>query len=153
MATEGRTFIMSDETERKEFRRYCNEVYLWGCEKGGQVEIRKIYKQRTLSQNNYLHLLCSYFASQYGCSLEDAKYEFFKKRYNSDIFVKTRIHNGREVKYVRSSAGLDRPEMKLAIERFKNKVLEEFGWPLPDAEDKDFIREAKKEIRRYMEFL
>jgi len=153
MESGKRTFVLSNETERQEFRRYCNDVYLWGCEKGGIVEITKRYRPRSLSQNNYLHLLLSYFASQYGCSLEDAKYEFFKKRYNTDMFVKTRKHNGREVTYVRSSASLDKNEMRLAIDRFKNKVLEEFGLYLPDADNYAAVREAEKDIARYAEYL
>jgi len=153
MEPSKRTFVLSNEADRKEFRQYCNAVYLWGCEKGGVVEVTKRYRPRSLSQNKYLHLLLSLFASWYGCSLEQSKYDFFKKRYNTDIFVKTRVHNGREVTYVRSSASLDTNEMRLAIERFKNKVLEEYGWPLPDAENRDAIAEAEKEIARYAEYL
>lgn len=147
-------FALSNEQDRQDFRRYCNELFLWGCEKGGVVEVKKRHMPRSLAQNAYLHVCLAYFASEYGVTIEEAKYEFFKKRYNPEIFVKKRINRkGKEITYVRSSADLDTNEMTIAIESFKNKVAEEMGLVIPDADNRDAIIEAEKQIAKYAEYL
>ncbi len=45
---------------------------------------------RTSSQNKYLHLIISYFASQYGCSVDEAKIDFYKRTCNKELFERWR---------------------------------------------------------------
>ena len=65
------------------------------------VELTKKHTQRSLAQNSYLHLLLGYFASEFGYTLEEVKFEIFKKRVvpteremNTAIFVLRAIQLG-----------------------------------------------------------
>ena len=42
-------------------------------EKGEVIEAKRKDVARTIKQNSYLHLIISYFASQYGCGADEAK--------------------------------------------------------------------------------
>lgn len=147
-------FALSNEKDRQDYKRYVNDLYLWGCEKGGVVEVKKRHRPRSLPQNNYLHLCIALFASEYGITCEEAKHDFFKKRYNPEIFIRERKNRrGETVKYIRSSSDLDTEEMTRAIESFRNKVSQEFSLYIPSPQDHDAIIEAEKQIARYAEFL
>ena len=147
-------FALSNEKDRQDFRRYCNDLYLWGCEKGGVVEIKKRHRPRSLAQNAYLHCILGLFASEIGLTLESAKYDYFKKRYNPDIFLRKRTNRrGQEIVYVRSSSDLDTEEMTKAIESFRNKVVEEVGLYIPAPDEHEALLEAEKQIARYAEYL
>ena len=147
-------FNLGVQADRQDFKQYCNQLYMLGIDKGVWVELNKKRHQRSLAQNAYLHCCIALFASEYGVTLEEAKYEFFKKRYNPDIFLRKRMNKmGREITYVRSSSSLDTEEMTRAIESFRNKVVEEFGLYIPAPDEHDALLEAQKQIERYAEFL
>lgn len=122
-------------------------------EGNGVVELTEKKPHRTLAQNNYLHLIISYFASEYGCSAEYAKQHFYKCVCNAELYVIDKVSNfGKEFKDVRSSSALTTDEMSLSIERFKNWSAQH-GITLPDAEDKNFLVYALQEVERNKEFL
>ena len=147
-------FNLSNEKDRQDFRSYCNDLYLWGCEKGGVVEIKKRHRPRSLPQNAYLHVCLSYFASEFGLSLEETKHDIFKKKCNPDIFVsKRKNRRGQEISYIRSSSDLDTAEMTTAIERFRNFSAMEASLYIPAPDEHDAILEAEKQIARYAEYL
>jgi hypothetical protein len=147
-------YNLGNAVDRQDFKEYCNKLYKLGKEKGCWVELSKKRHQRSLPQNSYMHMCIAYFASEYGITLEEAKFEFFKKRYNPELFVRRRKNKqGKVITYIRSSADLDTKEMSIAIESFKNKVAEEFGLSIPDAEDYDALAEAQKQIEMYAEYL
>ena len=147
-------FALSNEKDRQDFRRYCNDLYLWGCEKGGVVEIKKRHRPRSLAQNNYLHMCLSLFASEFGFTLEEVKYDIFKKKCNPEIFVsKRKNRRGQEISYIRSSSDLDTAEMTQAIERFRNFSAMEASLYIPAPDEHDAILEAEKQIARYAEYL
>ena len=147
-------FVLSNDKDRQDYKRYVNDLYLWGCEKGGVVEIKKRHRPRSLSQNNYLHSLLSLFASEFGYDLDTVKHDFFKKTCNPDIFVtKRKNRTGQEITYIRSSSDLDTAEMTQAIERFRNWSVEKVGFYLPAPDEHEALLEAEKQIARYAEFL
>ena len=147
-------YNLGNEAQRQDFKAYCNQLYKLGKEKGVWVELSKKRHQRSLAQNSYLHCILGYFATEYGVTMEEAKFEFFKKRYNPEIFVRRRKNRqGREITYIRSSTDLDTKEMTIAIESFKNKVAAEFGLIIPDADDHNALLEAQKQIEHYAEYL
>ena len=147
-------FVLSNEKDRQDFRRYVNDVYLWGCEKGGVVEIKKRHRPRSLQQNAYLHVCLALFASEFGLTLEEVKYDIFKKKCNAEIFVsKRKNRRGQEISYIRSSSDLDTAEMTQAIERFRNFSAMEAGLYIPAPDEHDAILEAEKQIARYAEYL
>lgn len=147
-------FNLNSEADRRDFKRYCNEVYLWGVEKGGVVEVAKKHRKRSTSQNAYLHCLIDYYASEIGLSREEVKHDIFKKHCNSDIFCRERVNRrGQKIMYIRSSADLDKAEMTLAIERFRNHSSMEASLYLPAPDEYDALLEAEKQISKYKEFL
>lgn len=120
-----------------------------------QIKIDLTSKQnRTLKQNAYLHLILQYFACCYGDEMEYCKRQFFKLEANKELFEYEHINRqtGEIRTALRSSRDLDTKEMILAIDRFKN-YSSSIGIILPDAEQKDFIFEAQKEVERNKEFI
>ncbi len=118
------------------------------------VELKKKHTQRSLAQNSYLHLLLGYFASEFGYTLEEVKFDIFKKHCNPDIFIrKRRNKRGNEVRYVRSSTELDKEEMTRAIERFRNYSSAQCGLYLPEPNEHESIFFAQQQVEAYQEFM
>ena len=118
------------------------------------VELKKKHTQRSLAQNSYLHLLLGMFASEFGYTLEEVKFDLFKKHCNADIFIRRRKNRrGQEVKYVRSSTELDKAEMTMAIERFRNYSSAQCGLYLPRPDEHEAIFFAQQQIENYKEYL
>lgn len=120
---------------------------------GSTVELTEKKPNRTLPQNNYLHLILTYFAITYGYTLEETKQDYFKILCNKELFVEEKEHE-RLGKYIslRSSADLTTEEMTLAINRFKNYSADN-GLPLPNSEDWHFlnhIRNLEKENKEWL---
>lgn len=109
---------------------------------------------RTSSQNKYLHLIISYFASQYGCSVDEAKIDFYKRTCNKELFERWRKNKrGDLVAYLRSSANLSKEEMSLSIDRFRYWSASVAGIYLPQKEDKEAMRYIRQEIDRNRVYL
>ena len=101
-----------------------------------------------------LHLLLGYFASQHGCSLGEAKIDFYKRTCNRDLFERRAVNRqGREVTYLRSSAELTTGEMTLSIDRFRNWSAAVAGIYLPAANEQQMLIYAQQEIERNKEFI
>jgi len=112
-------------------------------------------KQRTGRQNNYLHLILSWFALEYGETMKYVKKEFFKIKLNLDIFEFDRINpkTGDARKDLRSSADLTSSEMGVAIERFRNWASKECDIYLPEANEHEFLKAVQVEIDRNKQWL
>lgn len=118
------------------------------------VELKKKHVKRSLAQNSYLHLLLGYFASEFGYTLEEVKFDLFKKHCNPDIFIRSRKNKrGLTVRYVRSSTELDKHEMTIAIERFRNYSSAQCGLYLPQPNEHESIFFAQQQIEQYQEFM
>ena len=123
-------------------------------ERNEVIEAKKKDVARTLKQNSYLHLLLGYFASQYGCSADEAKVDFYKRLCNRDLFERQTVNRmGRDVKRLRSSAELSTAEMTLSIERFRNWSAAEAGIYLPAAGEHQMLLYAQQEAERNSEFI
>lgn len=122
--------------------------------KGALVIMSEKHPQRTLKQNSYLRVILAYFASQYGCSVEEAKLDFYERRWNADIFVR-KIYNkqGKQVNSLRSTTELTTAEMSTSIDRFRHFSQLEFGVYLPSPEDRDYLIYCEQEIERNKEFI
>jgi len=59
-------YNLSDETEKKEaiakFKKH--------LEDGTKIELKKVTKRRTLSQNAYLHVVITLYAIEFGWTIE-----------------------------------------------------------------------------------
>lgn len=138
-------YNLQNPFEREQFKEYAKVLF----EKRAIVELKKKLPNRSLAQNSYLHLLLGYFASEHGCSLEEAKIDFFKRECNRDIFERKRVNKqGKEIKTLRSSSNLTTGEMTTAIERFRNWSSAVAGIYLPSANENQFLTFVSQEIER-----
>lgn len=136
--------------DRKRFKEACNQMVL----KNEYVELKKKNTQRSLAQNSYLHCLLGYFASEFGFTLEEVKFDIFKKICNRDIFERKRINRrGQEITYIRSSTELDKAEMATAIERFRNYSSAQCGLYLPAPHEGEMLFFAQQQIEQCKEFM
>lgn len=143
-------FDLRNEYDSRKFKEYANTLY----SKKAVVEIKEKKPQRSLQQNKYCHVLIQYFACEYGCGTDEAKYEFFKKTCNLELFLRTKVNKqGNEIKYMRSTADLTTEEMSLAIERFRNWSSAQAGIFLPSAHDDEFLLHIQKVIEQNKEYI
>lgn len=118
------------------------------------VELAVKHTKRSLAQNSYLHLLLGFFASEFGYTLEEVKFDIFKRHCNPDIFIRQRRNKrGNEVRYVRSSTELDTAEMTRAIERFRNYSSAQCGLYLPEPNEHEAIFFAQQQIDQYKDYV
>lgn len=143
-------FDLSNEYNIPKFKEYVNKLF----SERAVVEVKKKHPNRTLSQNSYLHLLLGYFASEYGCSLDEVKIDFYKRECNKELFERKTVNkHGIEVTYLRSSAELTTSEMTLSIERFRNWSSSIANIYLPSPNDNQFLIHAQQEIERFKEYV
>lgn len=123
-------------------------------DKKKKVEINEKKEKRTLNQNNYLHLILTWFAIQYGEPVNYVKKEYFKELCNADIFIipKEDKFKGR-TKLLRSSADLNTSEMTIAIDRFRTWSSKEAGIYLPEANEEEFMKHIQSEMLRQRQWL
>lgn len=140
---------LSQSFDRKKFATYSESL----LNKQAVVEIKEKKQTRTLAQNNYLHLLLGYFATETGYDLETVKHDIFKKIVNKDTFVRHRESKyGVNVTYIRSTKDLDTGEMSLCIDRFRDYSARA-GLYLPDVNEHDALIEAEKQIELCQRYL
>lgn len=143
-------YNLRNEKEKKDLIERVKKVL---AENKDIVEFTVKRQNRTLSQNNYLHLLLSYFASHFGYSQEEVKERFFKMTVNPDLFVQFIEHDIYGKGFVlRSTTELDTKQMTIAINRFKNYSADA-DLILPDANNDGFIYHALNEIENYAEYI
>lgn len=143
-------FNLNNPFEHDRFKEYVNQLY----KQRAIVEVKKKHPNRTLAQNSYLHLLLGYFGSEYGCSLDEVKVDFYKRTCNRDLFERKKVNKkGVEVPYLRSSAELTTGEMTLSIDRFRNWSAAQAGIYLPAANEHQMLIYAQQEIERNKEFI
>lgn len=143
-------FNLKNEYEIPKFKEYVNRLF----RERAVVEVKKKSPNRTLAQNSYLHLLLGYFASEYGCSLDEAKVDFYKRTCNRYLFErKVTNKKGKEITCLRSSADLTTGEMTLSIDRFRNWSASVAGIYLPAANEQQMLIFAQQEIERNNEFI
>ena len=148
-------FNLHNEYERQQFKAHCNKVYE-ECIKApiGLVEVKKKHRQRSSSQNAYLHVCLGYYASEFGYSIDEVKQDIFKRKLNKDIFEVERVNKrGQKVVRLRSSRDLDTDEMTRAIERFRNWSSAVAGLYIPSPNETDALFAAQQQIDKYLEYL
>lgn len=143
-------YNLKNPYDLKKFKEKCDDM----MQKKAYVELKNKLTQRTLAQNSYLHVLLGYFGSEFGMTLEQVKYDIFKKICNKDIFVRKRkCKRGFEVEYIRSTTELDKGEMTTAIERFRNYSSAECGLYLPQPNEQDALFYAQQQMDAMKDFL
>lgn len=108
---------------------------------------------RTSSQNRYLHLLIGMVAMDVGVTLDYAKQEYFKRLVNKDIFaIEVEDRYCGKVERLRSSADLNKEQMSMAIDRFKQWGREQ-GMCMPEPQDESLLRDIEIEMGRMRRYL
>jgi hypothetical protein len=113
-----------------------------------KVELKVKHPKKSVSHNSYAHLLFSWFALEYGETMEYVKQEIFKKLVNPAIF-KTEFVNeksGEVREALRSFADLDSGETTIAIDKFRTWSSKEAGIYLPEPNDMAFLEEIEKQV-------
>lgn len=144
-------FDVSNELNRKK----AIERFKYFLDKKKTFELTEKRPLRTLSQNNYLHLILSWYALEYGETLAEIKLEVFKKQLNADIF-KTEFVNKKtgEIRDDwKSSANINTKEMTIAIDRFRNYASKEAGIYLPSPDDLIELQDIKNQIENNAQYL
>nr|DAH67787.1 MAG TPA: NinB recombination protein [Caudoviricetes sp.] len=144
-------FDLKNEYQIPKFKEYVNKLF----SERAVVEVKKKLPNRTLAQNSYLHLLLGYFGSEYGCSLDEAKIDFYKRTCNRDLFERKTINKkGKEVTYLRSSAELTTGEMTLSIDRFRNwsATVEAYGSATVKAFENSYVEDCIGNIRPHSDY-
>jgi hypothetical protein len=114
------------------------------------VELKKINPIRSNQQNKYLHVLISYFASEYGEQIDYIKQYMFKEIVNPEIFKTEYVNkvSGEVRESWRSTAEIDSGEMTIAIERFRDFASKEAGIYLPGPKEEEFIKHCIEEVSK-----
>jgi len=115
-------------------------------------EIKEKRKRRSISQNNYLHLILGWFALQTGYTLEEVKQEIFKKIVNPNTFYEGEFGRIVKIERWRSTANLDTAEMALCIDRFRDYSAKEAGIYLAEPNDLNFLREIEIQIENNKQY-
>jgi len=136
-------YDLSNNFQLVQAETYFNKLKESGC----TIELKKKVK-RTYRQNNYLHLILSWFAAETGYSLEYVKSEYFKKTCNPQLFIVEVDGKFGKKKDLRSSKNLDTKEMTIAIDRFRDWSSKEAGIYLPEANEDEFLKHIEIEISR-----
>lgn len=139
-------YNLNDSFEREQFVTRVNFL-LDRC--GGCVELSE-KRQRTMSQNSYIHTAMQYFALQTGIPAREVKDVYFKRVCNADLFVRTRhddiLHCDRET--LRSSRELSAEEMSVAIDRFLRWASSEAGIYIPSSDEHIAAMRMQHDVQR-----
>lgn len=139
-------YDLSIELQAENFKKRCNALFKKRC----IVDLTEKKPQRTLRQNAYLHAALGYFGMQFGYRTDEVKNWYFKETCNPDLFVRkvTDVITGEERKVLRSSADLDKEQMTVAIERFRNWASDVAGVYIPSPEEHRLVEQMEMETLR-----
>lgn len=142
-------YDLSKPMRRSQFERRVQTLK----EKGRFVELKEL-TARSLRQNNYLHLILSYYGLEFGYNLSYVKRNIFKILVNPNLFIIDRVNekSGEVYRDIRSSADLSKEEMIIAIDRFKDHSAQG-GLVLPDPDNLIYLKEIMEEVERAKRYL
>lgn len=139
------------DTSKQELRKKAIDRVKFLLDKKAKIEITEKSRNRTYSQNNYLHLILGWFALEYGETLDYVKQEIFKKEVNWNLF-KTEFINyqtGEVRDDWKSTAKLTKAELSEAIERFRNYSAKNMNLYLPEPKDLTHLDEIANELEKH----
>jgi hypothetical protein len=139
------------DTSKPEPRKKAISRIKYLLDKGAKIEVLEKKKNRTYSQNNYLHLILGWYALEYGDTLEYVKQIVFKQDVNEHLF-KTEFVNRKTGEFRerwRSTKELNTKEMSEATERFRNYSVQKLGLYLPEPKDTIYLEEIENELEKY----
>jgi len=117
-------FNLDIEYDQKRAQQMINTA----IEKGEWLEIKKITRSRTTSQNKYLHVCLVYFCKETGYTVDEAKI-LLKRQLDWMIYKK-----GESI-FLRSTAELSKDEMIQFIEYIRQVCTDQLGIYVPTSEE------------------
>ena len=134
-------YDLSDKFQREQF-----SVKVEYLKKEGKiVELTEKRKNRSLSQNAYLHVLFGIFGLEFGLTIDEAK-QIIKEKFLS--YKKPGINRV----FVKETSKLSKDEMIAFIDNFK-RFAAEYGVLLPDSEDYYAVQLAMESIKSNEKYL
>ncbi|WP_127846172.1 hypothetical protein [Psychroflexus aestuariivivens] len=124
------------------------ERFKYLIDKKKRIELIEKKKKRSLSQNNYLHLILSWFGLEFGYTLEEVKQEIFKKEVNPEIFYDGEKSGLITISRWRSTADCNTEEISLATNRFRDYSAKN-GCYLPEPNDLPAISEMERQLSQH----
>ena len=123
--------------------------------KGKFIELREIMPKKTNIQNSYLHLILSWFAIEYGETLDYVKLEFYKKKVNRTDFLTEHVNKktGELRKDWKSITEFDKKQTSLQITKFRNYSSKECNIYLPSANEHGWLKHIEIEIEKNKKYL
>jgi hypothetical protein len=116
---------LSNSLDAKRAQAYLGNL----LEKGDQIEIRKIIKQRTVRQNSYLHVCLTMFCNETGYTIDEAKEMFSMQLPDIMRYEKNGIN------FRKSTADMDTKDMGTLIDKIREMALDNLGLYIPDSEE------------------
>ena len=116
-------------------------------EKKCKIDITEKRSKKTISQNNYIHLIMSYFGSQIGFT--NAEVKQFVKTLNHETFH----YNKKGLDLYRSFSELDKMDLSIVTNKFIEYAQNEVGISLPDPSDQPYIDECMNEVEKNQSYL
>ena len=112
--------------------------------KGAKVEITEKRKQRTYSQNAYLHLILTSWGRHIGLDLDEMK-QMVKMHLMPSMFRYTR----KGITLYKSTADLNTKQMTIMIDKIRLTALEKTGFDIPAPNEEEHVRSMANEAERY----
>lgn len=139
------------DTSTQQGRKKAIDRVKYLLDKCAKFEVLEKKKKRTYNQNNYLHLILSWFSLELGYELEYTKQVIFKQFVNPEIFKHVFVSEktGEEIEYFRSTSDLKTDEMSAAIERFRTYSEIKANIYLPTPKDTIYLEEIENQLEIY----
>lgn len=93
------------------------------------VELRKVEKSRTTSQNSYLHACLAMFCNETGYTLDEAKQMF------ANLLPETLLYEKNGMQFRRSTSTINTEEMSILIEKIREFSSYQLGLYIPTSEE------------------
>lgn len=113
-------------------------------EKGAIADLTQKRKQRTYSQNAYLHLILTSWGQELGMDLDEMK-QMVKTHLSPSLFQ----YKKRGVRLYRSTAQLNTKEMTTLIDKIRVTAMESTGFYIPEPHEQELLRSMANETERY----
>lgn len=121
--------------------------------KGALVELTD--KSKSLKQNNYFHVIVSFFALEYGETADYIKREIVKKTVCPDIFITeyANTKTGEIRPALKSWSELGKEERGIVIDRFRNWAIKTASIYLPEPHEHQYLKDIQVELSRNQQYL
>ena len=114
--------------------------------KGARVELTEKRGRRTLSQNNYLHLILTAWGIELGYNLAE-----MKKLIKVDMLAEVFEYKKKSRIFYKSTADLNTKEMTIVIDEIRKTAYESTGFYIPAPNEEGLIDSMQNYIDQHKE--